>query len=82
MTSHEDIRRMVKVVCISHGVRVIAMTGYQNFALQVDKTRKHTRGRDLALVVGALVTRYVGLGLERKVLEDIAFAVFNVGAPA
>jgi len=40
------------------------------------------RGRDLELVVGALVTRYVGLGLERKVLEDIARTVFNVAAPA
>ena len=58
-----------------------AVSGYCNFALQVEKTRKRVRGRDLELVVGALVTRYVGLGLERKVLEAIRTQVFGVRAP-
>ena len=71
----------VKQVCTGHGVSVVSLSGYRTFALQVDKTRKHAQGRDLALVVGALVSRYVKLGLERKVLEDIARTVFNVAVP-
>jgi hypothetical protein len=82
MVSNENLRRRVKSLCCRHGVSVTAISGYCNFALQVEKTRKRVRGRDLELVVGALVTRYVGLGLERRVLEDVAFGVFGVARPA
>ena len=81
MAFDEKLRRRVKSLCFTHGVSVTAVSGYCSFALQVEKTRKRVRGRDLQLVVGALVTRYVGLGLERKVLEAIALKVFNVTAP-
>ena len=76
----EKLRRRVKPVCFRHGVSVTAISGYCSFALQVDKTRKRVSGRDLQLVVGALIERYVALGLERKVLGDIASTVFNVAA--
>ena len=78
MASDSYIRLPVRQVCNHHGVSVVAVTGYQNFARQVEKTRKQVQGSDLQLVVVALVRRYVKLGLERKVLEDIALAVFNV----
>ena len=81
MAFDEKLRRRVKSLCFTRGVSVTAVSGYCSFALQVEKTRKRVRGRDLELVVGALVTRYVGLGLERKVLEGIAFTVFNVSPP-
>jgi hypothetical protein len=78
----DDARlRMVKQVCVSRGVSVVTLSGYRNFALQVDKTRKQARGRDLELVVGALIRRYVKLGLDRGVLAEIALSVFNVAAP-
>jgi len=73
--------RMVKQVCTGHGVSVVTLSGYRIFALQVDKTRKRVQGTDLALVVQALVERYVKMGLERKVLVDIAYHVFNVVVP-
>ena len=80
MASDSYIRLSVRQVCNHHGVSVVAVTGYQNFARQVEKTRKQVMGRDLELVVGALIQHYVKLGLERKVLEDIALTVFNVSA--
>ena len=82
MAFDEKLRRRVKSVCYAHGVSVTAVSGYCSFALQVEKTRKRVKGRDLQLVVGALATRYVGLGLEWKVLEAIALSVFNVTVPA
>jgi hypothetical protein len=78
MSFDEKLRRRVKSRCFTHGVSGTAISGYCSFALQVEKTRKRVRGRDLELVVGAPVTRYVGLGLERKVLEAIASRVFDV----
>ena len=57
------------------------MKAYWNFAQQVEKTRKRVQGYDLAVVVAALVERYVKLGLEREVLEAIRFNVFTIGAP-
>jgi hypothetical protein len=73
--------RRVKQVCVSRGVSVIALSGFRGFALQVDKTRKRVSGHDLELVVGALVTRYAKLGLDRNVLAEIAHSVFNVVVP-
>lgn len=81
MAFDENIRRRVKAVCFAHGVSVIAVSGYYNFTLQVEKTRKRVQGDDLAVVVAALVERYVKLGLERKVLEAIRTQVFGVRAP-
>ena len=80
MAFDENLRRRVKTVCFANGVSPIAVSGYCNFALQVEKTRKRVQGLDLAVVVAALVERYVKLGLERKVLEAIAFTVFNIAA--
>jgi hypothetical protein len=76
------LMRKVKQVCVAHGVSVIALSGYRSFALQVDKTRKRVSGHDLELVVGALVERYVKLGLNRKVLTDVAYRVFTVRVPS
>jgi hypothetical protein len=81
MAADDVLGRRVKQVCVSHGVRVLTLSGYRSFALQVDKTRRRVSGRDLELIVGALVGRYVKLGLERKVLADIAYHVFNVRVP-
>jgi hypothetical protein len=81
MAFDEMLRRRVKSLCFTHGVSVTAVSGYCSFALQVEKTRKRVRGSDLQRVVGALATRYVGLGLERKVLEAIARNLFNVNVP-
>jgi hypothetical protein len=77
----ENLRRRVKVVCCMNGVSVTSVSGYWNFAQQVEKTRKRAQGHDLAVVVAALVERYVKLGLEREVLEAIRFNVFTIGAP-
>jgi len=82
MAFDEKLRRRVKTVCCKHGVSVTAVSGYCNFALQVEKTRKRVRGHDLAVIVAALVERYVKLGLEREVLEAIRFNVFSIGPPA
>ena len=71
----------MKVVCCAHGAGVVQMKGYWNFAQQVEKTRKRVQGYDLAVVVAALVERYVKLGLERDVLESIRFNVFTSSAP-
>lgn len=81
MAFDEKLRRRVKSLCFRHGVSVTAISGYYGFALQVDKTRKRAGGEDLALLVGPLVRRYVELGLDREVLEDIAYTVFNVRPP-
>ena len=81
MAFDENLRRRVKVVCCRHGVSVTAVSGYWNFAQQVEKTRKRVRGNDLAVVVAALVERYVKLGLEQKVLEAIRFDVFTISPP-
>lgn len=81
MAFDEKLRRRVKTVCCKHGVSVTAVSGYWNFAQQVEKTRKRARGNDLAVVVAALVERYVKLGLEREVLEAIRFEVFTISAP-
>ena len=81
MAFDEKLRRRVKVVCCMHGVGALQMKDYWNFAQQVEKTRKRVRGHDLAVVVAALVERYVKLGLEREVLEAIRFNVFTIGAP-
>jgi len=81
MTFDPILARMVKQVCTGHGVSIITLSSYRTFARQVDKTRKHASGSDLYVVVAALVERYVKLGLERKVLTDIAFHVFNVAVP-
>ena len=78
MAFDEKLRRRVKSLCFTHGVSVTAVSGYCSFALQVEKTRKRVRGRDLELVVGALVRRYVTLGLARQVLVDVAAKVFNI----
>jgi hypothetical protein len=66
-----------------HGVSVSAMMGHWNFAQQVDKGRRMLfgRGDELRLYAAALVERYVKLGLERKVLEDIRFNVFTISPP-
>jgi hypothetical protein len=79
MDFDEVLGRQVKQVCTGHGVAVMTLGWYRCFALQVYKTRKRVQGPDLALVVQALVERYVELGLERGVLTDIAYHVFNVG---
>jgi hypothetical protein len=81
MAFDEKPGRLVKQACISHGVSVITLGAYRSFALQVEKTSKRVRGHDLQLVVGALVRRYVALGPERAVLEDIAWSIFNVPPP-
>jgi hypothetical protein len=81
MDFDEVLGRQVKQVCTGHGVAVMTLGWYRCFALQVDKARKHVQCPDLELVVGALVRRYVGLGLDREVLEDVALSVFNVAAP-
>jgi hypothetical protein len=47
----------------------------------VEKTRKRKHGRDLVVVVAALVERYMKLGLDRKVPEAIRTQVFGVVAP-
>jgi hypothetical protein len=78
MSFDERLRRRVRFLCFTRGVSVTAVSGYCNFALQVEKTRKRVRGRDLQLVVAALVTRYVGLGLEREVLEVITSRISRV----
>ena len=72
---------MVKQECFSHGVGVITLHAYRDFALQVEKTRQRLGGNELAVIVAALVERYVKLGMDRKVLEDIAHNVFNVSPP-
>ena len=73
---------MVRQVCCSHGVSVITLVGYHNFALQVEKARKRLGGgNELAVAVASLVERCEKHGLEREVLEDIAFNVFNVSPP-
>ena len=82
MAFDENLRRRVKTVCCKHGVSVTAVSGYWNFALQVEKTRKRAQGNDLAVVVAALVERYVKLGPEREVLEAIRFNVFSISLPA
>ena len=81
MPTGDALLRMVKQVCVSRGVSIISLSGYRSFALQMDKTRKHASGHDLELVVGALVARYAKLGLDRKVLTEIARSVFNVALP-
>jgi len=81
MAFDEKLRRRVKTVCCMHGVGVLRMKDYWNFAQQVEKTRKRVRGNDLAVVVAALVERYVKLGLEQKVLEAIRFDVFTISPP-
>ncbi len=72
---------MVKQVCIGHGVPIITLSSYRTFALQVQKTAKHAKGDDLAVVTRALVERYTGKGLRREVLVSIAFDLFNVAVP-
>jgi len=81
VATDDALLRMVKQVCVSRGVSVVTLSGYRSFALQVNKTRKQLGGRDLELVVGALIRRYVKLGLDRSVLADIARSVFNVAVP-
>lgn len=81
MATGDVLLRKVRLVCSARGVSVIAVSGYRSFALQVQKTRKRVSGHDLELVAGALVARYVKLGLDRKVLQAIARDVFNVNVP-
>jgi hypothetical protein len=81
MAFDENLRRRVRTVCFASGVSPIAVSGYCNFALQVEKTRKRKHGRDLVVVVAALVERYMKLGLDRKVPEAIRTQVFGVVAP-
>ncbi len=81
MRTTDVLPRMVRQVCCSHGVSVITLVGYHNFALQVEKTQKLLMGNELVAAVASLVERYVKQGLEREVLEDIAFNVFNVSPP-
>ncbi len=82
MAFDNALRLRVRVVCCTHGVSVTAMAGYWNFAQQVDKGRRKLRGQELRLYAAALIERYVKLGLERKVLEDVRFNVFTIGPPA
>jgi hypothetical protein len=82
MAFDKTLHRRVKAVCCAHGAGVVLMKGYCNFALQVEKTRKRVQGRDLAVIVAALVERYVKLGPEREVLEAIRFNVFTIIAPS
>jgi len=82
MAFDETLHRRVRVECCAHGVGVVQMKGYWNFAQQVEKTRKRARGNDLVVVAAALVERYVKLGLEREVLEAIRFDVFTIIAPS
>jgi hypothetical protein len=83
MAFDESLRLRVRTVCCAHEVSVLAMAGYWSFAQQVDKGRRklYGLGDDLRLYVGALVERYVKLGLERKVLADIRYSVFSIGPP-
>jgi hypothetical protein len=81
MIGDDALMRKVKQLCSSRGVSVVYLSGYRSFALQVEKTRKRGSGHDLTLVVGALVTHYAKLGLDRKVLAEIAYNVFNVVVP-
>ncbi|MBN2465712.1 hypothetical protein JXD38_08860 [candidate division WOR-3 bacterium] len=81
MVSDDVLMRKVKQVCVAHGASAISLNGYRSFALQVDKTRKQVSGHDLELVAGALVERYVKLGLDGKALRDIVYKVFNVRVP-
>jgi len=81
MADDKILRLRVRAVCCTHGVSVSAMMGYWNFAQQVDKGRRKLHGEELRLYAAALVERYVKLGLERKVLEDIQHNVFSIGPP-
>jgi hypothetical protein len=81
MAFDENLRRRVKVVCCRHGVSVTAVSGYWNFAQQVEKTRKRVQGNDLAVIAAALIERYVKLGLARKVPEAIRSQVLSIAAP-
>lgn len=81
MAFDEKLRRRVKSVCCRHGASVTSVSGYCSFALQIEKTRKRVQGNDLAVVVAALVERYVKLGLERKLLEAIRHEVFSIDKP-
>jgi hypothetical protein len=77
------LRLRVRTECCAHGVSVTALAGYWSFAQQVDKGRRklYGQGEELRLYVAALIERYVKLGLERKVLADIRYNVFSIGAP-
>jgi hypothetical protein len=62
-------------------VSVLTLFGYGNFAQQVNKVKRKLHGDELARYAWELVERYVGMGLDRKVLEDIRFNVFTIGPP-
>jgi hypothetical protein len=81
MAFDKALQLRVRTECCAHGVSVLQMNNYWNFAQQVDKGRRKLHGEELRLYVAALIERYVKLGLERKVLEDIRTDVFNIGAP-
>ena len=81
MAFDEKLRRRVKTVCCMHGVGVLRMKDYWNFAQQVEKTRKRVQGNDVAVIAAASIERYVKLGLARKVPEAIRSQVLSIAAP-
>jgi hypothetical protein len=81
VASDKALRLRVRTVCCKHGVSVLQVNNYWNFAQQVDKGRRKLHGEELRLYAAALVERYVKLGLERKVLADIRHNVFTIGPP-
>jgi hypothetical protein len=79
MTDIGLMRKLVHRVCCSHGVSVVWLFSYGNFGQQMNKGTRLMRGDELMRYAGELIERYVGLGLDRNVLEDIRSSVFNVG---
>jgi hypothetical protein len=81
MSDNRQLHLRVRTVCCVHGVPVISLQSYWNFAQQVDKGKRNLRGKDLDDYAGVLVERYVKLGLDRRVLASIRYNVFSIGVP-
>jgi len=77
MTDIRLMRLQVHQVCCSHGVSVAWLFSYGNFGQQMKKGKRLYHGSALERYAWELIERYVGLGLERKVLEDIRSSVFQ-----
>ena len=81
MTDIRLMRLQVHQVCCSHGVSVAWLFSYGNFGQQMKKGKRLYHGSALERYAWELIERYVGLGLERKVLADIRHNVFTIGPP-
>lgn len=78
----EKLENETKAILDEAAVPTIQNPTYLNFAREVGRSCRKFGGGQLIGNVDVILNKYVGMGLDRDILERIRDTVFALGAPA